>query len=110
MSPLSIAGTAYPFPGESHAHATSSCVESAPSARAERNPDGLRPIGKSQLQLDVARSGRRSQADERNRILFEILRLARDRRTGREIRDGVIPQHDRSVKSGGQVVDANPPR
>ena len=38
-----------------------------------------------------------------------IFRLARDRRSGREIRDGVIPQHDRSVKSGGQVADPNPP-
>ena len=34
----------------------------------------------------------------------------RDRWSGPQIRDGVIPQHDRSVKSGGQVMKPKHPR
>ena len=68
------------------------------------------PNGELDLELDTAGSGRWSQADKRDRIVLTILRLYRDRRTGRQIRHGVIPQQDRSVKSGGQVVNPNSTR
>src|SRR5262249_8821083 len=56
-------------------------------------------------QLDVAYAGGRSQADEGDRILLQELRLARDRRSGLETRDEVMPEHDRTVTIGTHVED-----
>ncbi len=63
-----------------------------------------------QVDIDLAYTGSWTQAQERDRIVLTIVRFARDRWSGYETRDGVIPQHDRSVKVGGQVADPDSPR
>ena len=110
LGSMSIAGTAYPFPGESHAHAfrLRALVCTAGAGRPENSR--LTPTGKPELQLDVASPAWWSQADKGDRIILPVLRLARDRRTGPQIRHGVIPQHDCSVKPGGHPVDPNSTR
>lgn len=68
------------------------------------------PAGQFDFKLHTVSANRWPQSDKGDRIVFPILRLKRDRRTGLQIRDRVIPQQHRSVKTGGKAVNANSPR
>ncbi len=110
MSPVSIPDTVNPFPGGRNAAARFRMLSPRRRRRSAVASPGYGRTGKGHLQLDVANPGGRSQADEGDRILFQELRFARDRRSARETRDEVIPQHDRSVKVGSKVTDRQPAR
>src|SRR5689334_9890553 len=105
-NPVSIPDTVDPFPG-GRVHATRGASFSVLSTRRAR-PARRSPAGKGHLQLDVFYPGDWSQADEGDRILFQELRLACDRRSGRQTRDEVITEHDRTVKIGNHVPDPEP--
>src|SRR5579885_2052394 len=107
--PVSIPDTINPF-RRGRAEATRLAFEgSAPSTRTA-HPAGLGPAGEGHLQLDVSDPGGWPQADEGDRILFQEFRLACDRRVGRQTRDEVIAEHDRTVKIGNHVPDPEPSR
>src|SRR5260370_13316085 len=89
--PVSIAGTAYPFPGESHAHAIRLRALSAPPARVGRKTPRLTSNGEMELELDPAGSGGSSQADKRDLIILTIPRLSCDRQPA--------PQHTPNTTS-----------
>ena len=106
-APVASAGTADSFPGDRATRidpVQSGLVDRfGPSRRTSRSAR-LTGSGGNPSSRVTRPSGGRSRMKGTGSPL-EIHRVPGDRRTGPQARDGVIPQHDRSVNPGGRARD-----